>query len=93
MYRRLAAITVTQVLLSKHISHIAALDVSIAQQLQERASLQIKCQTEHERLRAVFIKRSEFSGKHFCSKGTEVFLDEQETSSEKGAEWRGRPLS
>ncbi|MFM7982286.1 MAG: hypothetical protein ACKPKO_23500, partial [Candidatus Fonsibacter sp.] len=52
--QRFSSVSAIQNLLSKHLARIAALDMEIDRQFTERASLQVKCQTEHQRLMEIF---------------------------------------
>ena len=53
--RRVVAVGATQALLSKHLAQVAAIDTAIGQKLVERAEIQNLCQTEHQRLIALFM--------------------------------------
>ena len=60
-YRRLAAISATQVLLTKHMDKIAMLDAKIGGLFVDRVVLQQRCQTEHQRLTQWFMSEQELA--------------------------------
>ena len=54
--RRLVAIEATQVLLYKHLDQVAAIDTKLGLLYAERATMQIRCQIEHQRLIQLFME-------------------------------------
>ena len=52
--RRLVAIGATQVLLCKHLDQVAAIDTKLGLLYAERATMQIRCQIENQRLIQLF---------------------------------------
>ena len=60
-YRRLAAISATQVLLTKHMDQIAMLEAKIGGLFVDGVVLQQRCQTEHQRQSQWFMSEQELA--------------------------------